>query len=110
MIPPIGFNACYKDTVGSNYKCLAFSIIQSCADSSQLAMGSPIATPSTGGGLLAPQNWLSWRHRIVSLSDDTVGSSYDCLASSRAATAAGTHPGLPCCTACLMPHGMAAGI
>ncbi|CAK0786328.1 hypothetical protein CVIRNUC_009541 [Coccomyxa viridis] len=49
VIPPIGFNACYKDTVGSSYKCLAFSIIQSCADSSQLAMGSPIATPSTGG-------------------------------------------------------------
>ena len=54
VIPPIGFDACYKDTVGSTYKCLAFSIIQSCADSSQLAMGSPIATPGSGGGLPPP--------------------------------------------------------
>ncbi len=41
-IPPIGFNACYQDVVGSPYKCLAFSIIQSCADSSQIAVGAPI--------------------------------------------------------------------
>ena len=44
VIPPIGFNACYQDVVGSPYKCLAFSIIQSCADSSQLAVGSPITS------------------------------------------------------------------
>lgn len=43
-IPPIGFNACYQDVVGSPYKCLAFSIVQSCADSSQLAVGAPITT------------------------------------------------------------------
>ena len=104
VIPPIGFNACYKDTVGSNYKCLAFSIIQSCADSSQLAMGSPIATPGTGGGLLAPGTRLSWRHRRVSQSNDRGGSFQNCLALYiiRAVAPAGTHPGLFCRTACLI--------
>ena len=43
-IPPIGFNACYQDVVGSPYKCLAFSIIQSCADSSQIAQGAPVTS------------------------------------------------------------------
>lgn len=45
VIPPIGFNACYKDVVGSPYKCLAFSIVQSCADSSMLAIGAPVSGP-----------------------------------------------------------------
>lgn len=40
VIPQIGFNACYKDVVGSPDKCLAFAIIQSCAASQRVAYGS----------------------------------------------------------------------
>ena len=45
MIPPISFNACYKDAVGSPYKCLSFAIVQSCADSSQLTPSGPPSPP-----------------------------------------------------------------
>ncbi|BDA49092.1 hypothetical protein COCOBI_13-2020 [Coccomyxa sp. Obi] len=40
VVPQIGFNACYKDVVGSPDKCLAFAIIQSCAASQGIAFGS----------------------------------------------------------------------
>lgn len=46
VIPQIGFNACYKDVVGSPDKCLAFAIIQSCAASANVAYGT---TDATGG-------------------------------------------------------------
>ncbi len=45
VIPPIGFNACYKDAVGSPYKCLSFAIVQSCADSSQITPSGPANPP-----------------------------------------------------------------
>ncbi len=49
VIPQIGFNACYKDVVGSPDKCLAFAIIQSCAASQRVAYGATDATVAAGG-------------------------------------------------------------
>jgi hypothetical protein len=53
VIPQIGFNACYKDVVGSPYKCLAFAIIQSCSGSQQVAY----ASSETQGGPAQNQDW-----------------------------------------------------
>ena len=44
VVPQIGFNACYKDVVGSPDKCLAFAIIQSGAASQGVAYGSSSGT------------------------------------------------------------------
>lgn len=53
VIPQIGFNACYKDAVGSPDKCLAFAIIQSCAASQGVAYGSSNG-PVTASNTYAP--------------------------------------------------------
>ncbi|CAL8463987.1 g3522 [Coccomyxa elongata] len=53
VVPQIGFNACYKDVVGSPDKCLAFAIIQSCAASQGVAYGSSNG-PVTASNTYAP--------------------------------------------------------
>lgn len=49
MIPQIGFSACYNDASGSPAKCLAFAIIQSCAQSSQVGYGTNTGAVAGGG-------------------------------------------------------------